>query len=446
MNQKQARQIVKPLARKLVQETENAHGVSYGPKNGQWVLRIRVTKKKKSHEKLKRLAIGKEIRTLKAGEKAHDDELSVDVVERDVFRMLQLGHTDKWRPAIGGISVGHYDTSAGTIGVVCYKESDGKKYILSNSHILASQGQADIGDDIYQPGPYDGGGPADKIGELDSFIPYLFGGEETPNYVDCALCKPTNESDVLEEILGLVQPQEIREVVIGEEVTKSGRTTGVTEGFVSEIGETWVATSPEWTWWEDQIISPSNMSAGGDSGSLLIAKSDGAAVGLLFAGLNNETMFNEMTRVADALGITFDNTREASISVEADVSVIESKYTLKTGAMAVSAEGDVSSDSEWMGAAEIGLCSVSADGSVLAIGSAISPKNVTCEISAEVSVFADEKGYSHYGPNEGLGGYRLAEDALERYELYRGIDADPDFEAAPFETFTTLPHETGDIT
>ncbi len=38
--------------------------------------------------------------------------------------------------------------------------------------------------------------------------------------------------------------------------------------------------------------------------------------------------------------------------------------------------------------------------------------------------------------------HRAANDALDRYELYRGADADPDFLAAPWETFTSLPHES----
>ena len=42
---------------------------------------------------------------------------------------------------------------------------------------------------------------------------------------------------------------------------------------------------------------------------------------------------------------------------------------------------------------------------------------------------------------EGLGLHRAANDALDRYELYRGQDGDPDF-STPWETFTALPHET----
>lgn len=38
--------------------------------------------------------------------------------------------------------------------------------------------------------------------------------------------------------------------------------------------------------------------------------------------------------------------------------------------------------------------------------------------------------------------YRMADTALERYELFRGVDAEADLEAAAWETFTSLPHLT----
>jgi hypothetical protein len=44
--------------------------------------------------------------------------------------------------------------------------------------------------------------------------------------------------------------------------------------------------------------------------------------------------------------------------------------------------------------------------------------------------------------NEQRGLSRMANDSLVAYELYIGVDADPDFDAAPDETFTSLPFET----
>lgn len=43
------------------------------------------------------------------------------------------------------------------------------------------------------------------------------------------------------------------------------------------------------------------------------------------------------------------------------------------------------------------------------------------------------------------GRHRAANDALARYELFVGQDGPPDFGAAPFETFTVLPHVTAPL-
>ena len=42
--------------------------------------------------------------------------------------------------------------------------------------------------------------------------------------------------------------------------------------------------------------------------------------------------------------------------------------------------------------------------------------------------------------SSGRGEHRIANDALARYELYRGVDGAPDLDAAPWETFESLPH------
>lgn len=40
------------------------------------------------------------------------------------------------------------------------------------------------------------------------------------------------------------------------------------------------------------------------------------------------------------------------------------------------------------------------------------------------------------------GAFRLENTALDLYELYRGVDAEPDLSGSPWETFASLPHET----
>ena len=46
---------------------------------------------------------------------------------------------------------------------------------------------------------------------------------------------------------------------------------------------------------------------------------------------------------------------------------------------------------------------------------------------------------------DGRGRRRIANDAMTRWEIYKGIDTSPDFDAAPWETFTSSPHETAAV-
>ena len=90
--------------------------------------------------------------------------IPTDVVETGVLR-AQLERTDRWRPAPGGVSIGHPSITAGTLG--CLVRKNGETLILSNNHVLAAENAAAIGDPILQPGAYDGGSdPADRIAVL----------------------------------------------------------------------------------------------------------------------------------------------------------------------------------------------------------------------------------------------------------------------------------------
>ena len=68
----------------------------------------------------------------------------------------------RMRPAEGGVSVGHFAITAGTIATAVYDREPfpgipRRYYILSNNHVLANSNNANIGDAILQPGPFDGG-------------------------------------------------------------------------------------------------------------------------------------------------------------------------------------------------------------------------------------------------------------------------------------------------
>ena len=87
------------------------------------------------------------------------------------------------------------------------------------------------------------------------------------------------------------------------EVVKSGRTTQTTTGKVTGLNAT-VAVNygVGVAYYRNQIIT-TNMSQGGDSGSLLLSKADRKATGLLFAGSSVVTIHNNIANVLMALGV-----------------------------------------------------------------------------------------------------------------------------------------------
>ena len=91
---------------------------------------------------------------------------------------------------------------------------------------------------------------------------------------------------------------------LGMAVRKSGRTTGFTTGQITVL-DTTVSVSygvGRTANFEGQFVS-GPMSQGGDSGSLLVAADSLKAVGLLFAGSNQATIFNPIQDVLNLLQI-----------------------------------------------------------------------------------------------------------------------------------------------
>lgn len=204
--------------------------------------------------------------------------VKVKVVGR--IRMMQ-SRTDRWRPAPGGVSIGHPKVTAGTLG--CRVLKDDEVFGLSNNHVIALDwGTKHIGkrgDSILQPGPYDGGvEPRDKIGELHSWVPVKL---EEPNLVDAAIfTSELLKSEVLEVgvPLGSIKP------TVGMKVLKSGRTTGITYGKITDVNATVKVEGYGTCVFEDQVVVEPAFAKGGDSGSWCGRTDDWATVGLCFAG------------------------------------------------------------------------------------------------------------------------------------------------------------------
>jgi hypothetical protein len=173
------------------------------------------------------------------------DDVPLQVIETGIIDIQP--HRFRSRPAPGGISIGHYKVSAGTIGCLCRGTSEPRnrrRMILSNNHVVANSNAAVFGDCVSQPGPYDGGRcPADQVAILERFVPVSFDG--SCNYVDCATawCYPDRVRSELVYLSGGA-PAYFRigstpiAPVLGASVGKSGRTTQLTSGRITAIGVT----------------------------------------------------------------------------------------------------------------------------------------------------------------------------------------------------------------
>lgn len=258
-------------------------------------------------------------------------------VEQEIWA-LEVDRKAKHRPAPPGVSLAHPKVTAGTFGMVVKK--NGVRLILSNNHILANSNAAEVGDLTLQPAPYDGGEQqyicdkchqpvSDTIGHLFAFnhitfgnssgclaiigkvfatiattITTLLGGEpkDIINKVDCAIAKPIKDEDISDEILGVGIPVGYGMAKVGDNVKKSGRTTGLTQGNVIAIdGVARINYRTGQAVFENQIIT-TNISQGGDSGSVVLNENN-EVVGLLFAGSDQTTIVNKISDVIEALGL-----------------------------------------------------------------------------------------------------------------------------------------------
>jgi hypothetical protein len=265
-----------------------------------------------------------------------------DVIEVGDLRAFQ-GAPDRerrWRPAPGGVSIGHVRVTAGTLGAVVKDRRSGARLILSNNHVLANSNQAQLGDPVLQPGSIDGGRlDEDLLASLERFVPIAF--TEQPgncrlaaayaefgnavarvlgskhrlevrqqdplavNVVDAALARPLQEAWIDDEILEIGRVSGVAAPQLGMPVRKSGRTTGLTRGEIQVLDTVVTISYGDGKATFDGQLVTSPMSQPGDSGSLLVAGSQLAAVGLLFAGSEQATIHNPIDAVTQLLEITF---------------------------------------------------------------------------------------------------------------------------------------------
>jgi len=215
----------------------------------------------------------------------------------------------KRTPIQPGFSIGHVKVTAGTLGAIVKKGN--QLMLLSNCHVLANSGKGKKGDKILYPGDADGGSlPDDLVGELADFVKFKTGGDFV-NLVDCAVAipLPARLAEVIADIKGLGIPKGVSKPERGMTVTKVGRTTGKSTSTIKDVNFRMTLNYPGVgdVGLLDQVFC-SRYTNGGDSGSLVIEKASGKAVGLHFAGYPDKngvkgSVFNPIKAVLGALKV-----------------------------------------------------------------------------------------------------------------------------------------------
>ena len=232
-----------------------------------------------------------------------------------------------------GVSTGHPAITAGTIGARVVDNggnedpADDVFYALSNNHVYAASNfrdcfpnasyDCDIGDPVIHPGTFDGGStPDDDIGTLDAYVRIDFAGGN--NVVDAAIASvdPLVVGNSTPSYgYGTPKSTIIQQPSVNMKVKKHGRTTGLTKGNVYAINATVdVNYGVGVARFVNQIIiQPGSFSAGGDSGSLVVADAKGKnkadnnkPVALLFAGNMFFTIANPIDAVLTRFGVAID--------------------------------------------------------------------------------------------------------------------------------------------
>ena len=203
---------------------------------------------------------------------------------------------------------------SGTLGALI---TDGtNQYILSNNHVLGRSGGAVPGEDVSQPGLIDNNcNIATVVADFTGMA------QLGPSNVDAAVAQlrpgQMDSSGFIEDIG--VPSSTIVNPSVGLSVAKSGRTTGFTTGSITSIN---TSVSVQYTqtcggggkkstitFTNQIVITPGAFSAGGDSGSLIVANNAAHnPVGLLFAGSSSATIANPIGQVLQRLGAALGRT------------------------------------------------------------------------------------------------------------------------------------------
>jgi hypothetical protein len=248
-----------------------------------------------------------------------------------------MDRTARFARLAGGISIGSSRTTAGTLSGIFIDAYDGSRVLVSNWHVF--EGAPGI-TPIIQPGVADGGSqPSDVVGRLKRYVALRGAGQPLWKRIICTLfgwllgdwCLASNEANLVDAACASFEPYNPREAVcgvylddgsilcpinthpgddvVGCNVWKSGRGTGVTVGrILSDRATLKVWYGDMYAIFTDQIIVE-GASGPGDSGSPVFMmkgdrpSSDDALIGLLFAGSGGLYVVCKWKHVRSMLGV-----------------------------------------------------------------------------------------------------------------------------------------------
>lgn len=256
---------------------------------------------------------------------------SIDGIPTKIIEVGQItkqGYQQRIRPIRPGFSAGHASITAGTIGGF-FRDKDNDIVALSNNHVFAWENKAQLNDIIYQPGPLDSPAASIKFSNWDqpvSNLPYFatlkkfMSLNRSNNLHDSAIAK-VHPSYIESNLLNYNYPEIERPLAgintasLNMEVQKFGRTTGHTKGNVIALHGTFTISYDFGPARFNDCIVLSGMSAGGDSGSVILDNNMNA-VGLLFAGSGKVTLANPIQYVISEYGLSLVNNNIKTQSVE----------------------------------------------------------------------------------------------------------------------------------
>lgn len=280
--------------------------ISQGAKTGELCIRVYVDKKKPKKQ-------------LKASEVIPStlNGIKTDVIERKFQAHIAVPLEDlkikedsrTYETLMGGSSIGpcravNGEINVGTLGLIVVDNNSGAPMLLSNFHVMCVDESWNVGDSICQPSRVDGGRcPEDIVATLAR--------AELSSRVDAAVANITNRPHNC-TVIDIGQIQGTTEAVLDQAVSKRGRTTEHTHGFVDDLSITAnVEYSDGYRLVTNQIgieYDPSQSSdfgRGGDSGSVVV-DGQNKIIGLYFAGTDDGKygLANPIDTVLNALNVS----------------------------------------------------------------------------------------------------------------------------------------------